>query len=254
MNPRLGFASSMALGASLILTVGASAQMSPHPAHIHAGSCPEPGDVVAALSDVSFDMNVDGAASAGASPVGQDSAIPVEASITTVPLALADIVAGKHAINVHASAEDLGTYIACGDIGGITVGEADLPIGLGELNDSGASGVAWLHDNGDGTTTVSVFIVPPPGAMSASMPTATAEAVAIEDFEFSPPSVEVGIGTTVTWTNGGSSQHTATATDGSFDSGVLSQGDSFSHTFDTAGTFDYLCTVHPNMKGTISVR
>ncbi len=88
MNQRLGFASALALGASLILAVGASAQMSPHPAHIHAGSCPEPGDVVAALSDVSFDMNVDGTASAKVEPVGQASAIPVEASVTTVPLAL----------------------------------------------------------------------------------------------------------------------------------------------------------------------
>lgn len=165
MNRRIGIASSLALGASLILAAGASAQMSPHPAHIHAGSCPEPGDVVAGLSDVSFDMNVDGTASASMEAVGQASAIPVEASVTTVPLALADIVAGEHAINVHASADDLGTYIACGDIGGLTIGEADLPIGLGELNDSGASGVAWLHDNGDGTTTVSVFIVPPADAM-----------------------------------------------------------------------------------------
>ncbi len=165
MNQQLRIASSLALGATLILAAGVSAQMSPHPAHIHAGSCPEPGDVVVGLSDVSFDMNVDGTASAGAETVGQASAIPVEASVTTVPLALADIAAGQHAINVHASAEDMGTYIACGDIGGTTIGTSDLPIGLGELNDSGASGVAWLHDNGDGTTTVSVFIVPPADAM-----------------------------------------------------------------------------------------
>jgi plastocyanin len=253
MNQRLGIASSLALGASLILAVGASAQMSPHPAHIHAGSCPEPGDVVAPLSDVSFDMNVDGAASAGAEAVGQASAVPVEASITTVPLALADIVAGEHAINVHASAEDLGTYIACGDIGGTTIGTADLPIGLGELNDSGASGVAWLHDNGDGTTTVSVFIVPPADAMSASMPAAATEAVAIKGFAYAPASLDVGIGTTVTWTNEDGTPHTATAGDGSFDSGVLAQGDTFSHTFDTAGTFDYLCTFHRNMTATITV-
>jgi plastocyanin len=253
MNQRIGIASSLALGASLILAAGASAQMSPHPAHIHAGSCPAPGDVVAPLSDVSFDMNVDGSATAGAAPVGQASAIPVEASVTTVPLALADIVAGQHAINVHASADDLATYIACGDIGGTTIGASDLPIGLGELNDSGASGVAWLHDNGDGTTTVSVFIVPPAGAMAASMPAVTDQVVAITDFAFSPASLDIGIGTTVTWTNEDSTQHTATAGDGSFDSGALAQGDTFSHTFDTAGTYDYICKIHPNMKATITV-
>jgi len=253
MTQRLGLATTMALGASLVLAGGASAQMSPHPAHIHAGSCPEPGDVVAALSDVSFDMNVDGTASAGPEPVGQASAIPVEASITTVPMALADIVAGQHAINVHASADDLGTYIACGDIGGITIGASDLPIGLGELNDSGASGVAWLHDNGDGTTTVSVFIVPPADAMSASMPAVTDEAVAIKDFAFAPVSLDIGIGTTVTWTNGDGTQHTVTAGDGAFDSGSLAQGGTFSHTFDAAGTFDYLCSFHPRMTATVTV-
>jgi plastocyanin len=202
---------------------------------------------------VSFDMNVDGTASASMETVGQASAIPVEASVTTVPLALADIVAGEHAINVHASADDLGTYIACGDIGGTTIGEADLPIGLAELNDSGASGVAWLHDNGDGTTTVSVFIVPPADAMAASTAAVTDQAVAIKDFAFAPVALHVGIGTTVTWTNEDSTQHTATAGDGSFDSGTLAQGDTFSQTFDMAGTFHYRCTFHRGMTATITV-
>ena len=184
MNQRLGIASSLALGASLILAAGTSAQMSPHPAHIHAGSCPEPGDVVVGLSDVSFDMNVDGSASAGPRRSARTRPSRSRPASRPVPLALADIVAGEHAINVHASADDLATYIACGDIGGTTIGAGDLPIGLGELNDSGASGVAWLHDNGDGTTTVSVFIVPPAGAMAPSRPAVMDEAVAIKDFAF----------------------------------------------------------------------
>jgi plastocyanin len=247
MNPRLGFASALALGTSLILASGVSAQtpMSPHPAHIHAGSCPKPGDVVAGLSDVSFDMDVDGTASADAEPIGQDSAIPVEASITTVPMALAGIVAGQYAIDVHASSDDQ-AFIACGDIGGIAIGEADLPIGLGELNDSGASGVALLHANGDGTTTVSVFIVSP----AAATDVVATEAIAIKGFAFAPASLHIGIGTTVTWTNEDGTQHTATAADGSFDSGALALGDGFSHTFDTAGTFDYACTFHRNMTAT----
>lgn len=244
MNHRLTLALTLAVGASLILAPGVAAHMSPHPAHIHVGSCPAPGDVVAPLSDVSFDMIVDGTASAGAEPVGQASAIPVEASVTTVPMALAEIVAGQHAINVHASADDLGTYIACGDIGGITIGAGDLPIGLGELNGSGASGVAWLHDNDDGTTTVSVFIVPPAEAVAA---------VDIKGFAFEPAALDIGIGTTVTWTNEDGTQHTVTAGDGSFDSGALAQGGTFSHTFDTAGTFDYFCGFHSNMKATITV-
>ena len=61
-------------------------------------------------------------------------------------------------------------------------------------------------------------------------------------------------GTTVTWTNSDSTQHTVTADDGSFDSGVLAQGQTFSHTFDTAGTIAYHCTIHPNMQATVTVQ
>jgi plastocyanin len=117
----------------------------------------------------------------------------------------------------------------------------------------GASGVAWLHDNGDGTTTVVVFIVPPAGAMSAALPAAATEAVAIKGFAYAPASLHIGTGTTVTWTNEDGTQHTATAADGSFDSGAIAEGDTFSHTFDTAGTFDYVCTFHRNMSATITV-
>jgi plastocyanin len=48
--------------------------------------------------------------------------------------------------------------------------------------------------------------------------------------------------------------HTATATDRTFDSGILDPGKSYSYTFEKAGTFDYACLVHPQMKGTIVVR
>ena len=62
---------------------------------------------------------------------------------------LHDIMAGGHAINVHLSAEEIDTYIACGDIGGAVPTdegeeENELIIGLGELNDSGHTGIAWL--------------------------------------------------------------------------------------------------------------
>lgn len=128
-----------------------------HPAHIHAGTCAQLGEVVAPLSNVSGAALVNGTPMAG-EPQGPASAIPVEVSITTVSMALADIISGGHAINIHESAENIGTYIACGDIGGSLIGTSDLAIGLGELNNSGYSGVAWLHDNGDGTTTVHVFL------------------------------------------------------------------------------------------------
>jgi plastocyanin len=82
----------------------------------------------------------------------------------------------------------------------------------------------------------------------------TTQAVTIADFAFSPASLTINVGDTVTWTNQDSATHTATATDGSFDTGNLAQGASGSITFDTAGTFNYICSIHPQMTGTIIVQ
>ena len=71
---------------------------------------------------------------------------------------------------------------------------------------------------------------------------------------YAPNNIKVALGNTVTWNNVDSAAHTATASDGSFDSGLLVSGKTFSHKFSTAGTFDYACTVHPWMKGTVTVR
>jgi hypothetical protein len=137
----------------------------PHPAHIHAGACPDVGEVVFPLADVqaSTASGADMAspdASPMASPMVGDSsaAIPAEVSVTTVEADLATILSAEHAINIHQSAEEIQVDIACGDIGGTPDDQGNLFIGLAEQNDSGESGTAWLHDNGDGTTTVTVFL------------------------------------------------------------------------------------------------
>jgi LPXTG-motif cell wall-anchored protein len=83
---------------------------------------------------------------------------------------------------------------------------------------------------------------------------AASASVTISDFKFSPSSVTVNVGDTVTWSNDGPTVHTATANDGSFDTGILNKGESGSATFDQAGTISYICTPHPNMKGTIVVQ
>jgi hypothetical protein len=121
----------------------------PHPSHIHEGLCPAPGGVVAPLSDVAAPM---GDAS------GPGTAVAVEIGESSVDLALADILAGEHAIVVHRSADEMATYLVCGDIGGTVVDGILLAIGLGAVGDSGHAGVALLADNGDGTTSVSVFL------------------------------------------------------------------------------------------------
>jgi LPXTG-motif cell wall-anchored protein len=82
---------------------------------------------------------------------------------------------------------------------------------------------------------------------------AATKSVTISDFKFSPAEITIQQGDTVTWTNDGPTAHSATASDGSFDTGIFSAGGSRSRTFDEAGTFAYICTPHPNMHGTVVV-
>jgi len=127
----------------------------PHPAHIHSGSCAELGDVVFPLTGVE--------AVAGEA-VGSESAHAVKTSTTYLDVSLDDILADEHAINVHLSDKEIGTYIACGDIGGVLVededGGSNLTIALGELNDSGHSGVVWLGAAGEQTEVAITLIEP----------------------------------------------------------------------------------------------
>jgi len=79
----------------------------------------------------------------------------------------------------------------------------------------------------------------------------TGNAVTIQNFAFNPPELQVKVGDTVTWTNMDSASHTIKSD--LFQSDTLKNGDSFSFTFDTAGTYDYICGLHPSMKGKIIV-
>jgi amicyanin len=78
-------------------------------------------------------------------------------------------------------------------------------------------------------------------------------AVAIENFAFNPPSLSVRPGTTVTWTNRDEEPHTIVANDGSFRSPGLDGNGTYSYTFRSAGAFDYVCSIHPFMHGTVVV-
>ena len=77
--------------------------------------------------------------------------------------------------------------------------------------------------------------------------------VSIKSYAFSVASLTVASGTTVTWTNNDPVTHTVTADDGSFDSGNLAPGATFSHKFSTAGTVNYHCNIHPGMKASVVV-
>jgi len=89
---------------------------------------------------------------------------------------------------------------------------------------------------------------------SLEMARGATHTVAIADFAFSPDTLTITAGDTVTWTNEDQVAHTATSATGAFDSGDLEQGASFSFTFATAGTFAYLCSPHPDMTGQIVVQ
>ena len=79
--------------------------------------------------------------------------------------------------------------------------------------------------------------------------------ITARDFFWSPDTVTIQVGDTVTWTNLDSAPHTATDSgSGSLFDGVMNQGESFSYTFTQAGTFNYLCTFHPEMTGTVVVQ
>ncbi len=82
---------------------------------------------------------------------------------------------------------------------------------------------------------------------------ATTVGVSISGFAFHPATVKIEVGTTVKWTNHQNVTHTVTANGGSFNSGDLAPGHSFSHTFKRVGKFPYHCMIHTFMKGTVIV-
>jgi plastocyanin len=89
--------------------------------------------------------------------------------------------------------------------------------------------------------------------LGAGSAVAADQAVAISGFTFSPTTVTVGVGDTVTWTNSDAQAHTATS-GSAWDTGAIGGGDSTSVTFRSAGTYDYVCSFHPAMTGRVVVR
>jgi plastocyanin len=89
---------------------------------------------------------------------------------------------------------------------------------------------------------------------STAPPTAPAgNAVSIDNFAFAPATLTVPTGSTVTWTNRDEEPHTVVASDGSFRSPGMGSQATFSHTFAKAGSFDYVCSIHPFMHATVVV-
>ncbi len=91
-------------------------------------------------------------------------------------------------------------------------------------------------------------------ATASAQPAATDQSVGIANFTFTPGEISVLVGKAVTWSNPQDPvQHTTTSNDGTWNSGPLSTGDTFSFTFDQPGDFAYACAIHPSMTGVVHV-
>lgn len=138
----------VSLVALMSLTLAASAQGATpgaslaHPAHIHVGTCAElDPNPTYPLNDVTQVEDSD-----------------VSTSTILLDVTLDDLLASLFAINAHESAENITTYVACGDISGPVV-DGTLLVPMWEQNDSGLSGIAVLQTNDAGGTDVTVYLV-----------------------------------------------------------------------------------------------
>jgi hemoglobin len=97
-----------------------------------------------------------------------------------------------------------------------------------------------------------LFFAGPSGALPQAPSDQPADQPTIDSYLYLPGTIRIKVGTEVTWHNNDQVPHTITANDGSF-SGLVQQGTTFQHTFDTAGTIEYFCAIHPAMMGQVIV-
>ncbi len=93
-----------------------------------------------------------------------------------------------------------------------------------------------------------------PNPTTTSSAPASGNSVTLANFAFSPATITVKAGTTVTWTNKDGTTHTITSDTGAFDSGSVAANGKYSYTFSTVGTYACHCSIHPYMKGTVIVQ
>jgi len=115
-----------------------------------------------------------------------------------------------------------------------------------------------IHEHADNSTDtgdMSSMNMPKSNSQSSSTEQVATNSVVIENFAFSPASITVKKGTTVTWTNKDGATHTVTEVDSQTgpDSGDLASSKSYSFTYTTTGTFKYHCAIHPSMVGSVTV-
>ncbi len=127
---------------------------------------------------------------------------------------------------------------ACGDSGSDSTSEAEPAVT--EQESGGSESSAEQPESTESE--------PAPSGEAAK-----SEKVDIVEFTYQPDPVVVQVGGKVIWQNQDTAPHTATADDGSFDTGTIEKGKTGSETFKEAGTFTYFCEIHPTMHGTVEV-
>ena len=99
-----------------------------------------------------------------------------------------------------------------------------------------------------------MLVLAAPISVMAAEPAQDANTIVMRDFDFSPMSLTVKAGTTVTWKNLDGEPHTVASIDGAFHSAALDEGDSFTFKFEKPGTYKYVCSIHPKMMAVIIVQ
>lgn len=104
------------------------------------------------------------------------------------------------------------------------------------------------------TSTPATMVSPKtePGVTAVAAPQAKTYNIAIANFSFDPASLNIKKGDTVIWTNNDPMAHQIAGSD--FSGPAMNKGQSYTFIFNNAGTFDYYCTIHPSMKGSITVQ
>src|SRR6478735_7523057 len=256
------FSVTAVLGTLLVLGPAASAhQEAIHPAAIYQGSCASLGDAVATLNPVGSPNAIsDDSGTPAAAPVGQTNPVETDMSVTTVSMSLSDLTSGTYAIDLQRTADDAGNHIACGEIGGTLTGPSDLAVALRDVSHSLESGIASLHDNGDGTTTVTVATVQNPATSAGAATVASGQDsanVTLADMSIASDttSFKVGVPYTFVITNHGAAIHELVIEHAGdvdkpieFDGGVAEASDiipgstaTMTFTFTAPGTYQLAC-------------
>src|SRR5215217_7533166 len=166
-----------------------------YPSHLHSGDCDNlSAEPVQRLADLLLPDWVAGLTEGDDTDIVAEDfgnpPIPVAVATTEVNIPLADIVAGKHAIDVERpNVDDAEDSVACANIGGVVDEHGDLFVGLSESNGSGHNGIIWLHDNGTSTTIVAFLAHP---GEAAGIETALAALAAAEEEAAATPMATSG--------------------------------------------------------------